>query len=384
MSDKANWDIKPERMSAPPVEERKGLRLAVMGGLAAICALAGGAYYFYRTAEMFNPYTAVYQRLGIALPRSFETIGPASRHLDQLRREPCDKVAMTSLVELMESAGHLREGALSSEVYNRDCSFSGEMLLGAYQSYARIGDLKAAIRVVDELIKFDPASYRYRYMRAKAYEDQKNYKAALADYISTLELFPDLSKVAGSEFYHVSDMYDKVGRPCDAIAPLETYVSYNVRERQTQQIARLITDYAQKGKCAATYANGSARVAISVVGNLVDVTINGTRARMVVDTGATLVSLTPEMAARARITPDLSDQVEVKVVGGMMKLASASAQTLQVGDAIATNDPLLVSVGSKDAYGPGIDGLLGMSFLSRYTVAMSPGVLELKVRSRAQ
>ena len=111
--------------------------------------------------------------------------------------------------------------------------------------------------------------------------------------------------------------------------------------------------------------------------------INGSRARMIIDTGASLVSLTPEMAARARITPDTSDLIEVKVVGGLQKQATGYAQTLQVAEATAANVPVLIAIGSKDAFGQGVDGLLGMSFLSRYTVALSPGLLELKPRNRS-
>jgi clan AA aspartic protease (TIGR02281 family) len=196
-----------------------------------------------------------------------------------------------------------------------------------------------------------------------------------------LDLFPDLSRVAVSQFYQVSEMYDKLGRPCDAIGPLETFISYNVKERQTQQIAKLISDYARKGNCAATYAKGSSRVVLPP-SNLIDVMINGSNARLIVDTGASLLSLTPEMALRARITPDASDEVEVRVVGGLMKQATGYAQTVQVGGATAANVPLLIAVGRKDAFGPGIDGLLGMSFLSRYSVVLSSGVLELKPRDR--
>jgi len=281
----------------------------------------------------------------------------------------------------MEKAGYPRESAISLEAYNRTCAPSEEMLQSAYGSYIRVGDHKAAIKVADELIKLDTSSYDYRFMRGAAYESAKDYKSALADYISTLDLFPDLSNVAGSQFFQVSSMYDKLGKPCDAIGPLETYISYNVKERQSQQIAKLISEYSRKGKCAATYANGSARI-LMPPRNLIDVMINGSRARMIVDTGASLVSLTAEMAARARITPDTSDLVEVKVVGGQMKQATGYAQSIQVGEATAANVPVLIAVGSKDAFGTEIDGLLGMSFLSRYSVAMSPGLLELKPRNR--
>jgi clan AA aspartic protease (TIGR02281 family) len=372
--------IRPDRIGAH-VEERNTVFPIIAGIIAIVVAMGCAGYYFYISAEMFNPYKKTFEKLGIDLPRSFERVALASRYLDQVTREPCDNVAFTALANLMETAGYPRESAKSLEAYNRSCTFSEEMLQSAYAAYTRIGDHKAAINVADELVKFDPASYDYRFMRGSAYENSRDYKAALTDYISTLDLFPDLSNVAGSQFYQVSLMYDKLGKPCDAIGPLETFISYNVKERQSQQIAKLISDYSRKGNCAATYANGSARVVIPP-SNLVDVTINGSRARMIIDTGATLVALTPEMAARARITPDASDLVEVKVVGGLSKQATGYAQTLQVAEATAANVPVLIAIGSKDAFGRGIDGLLGMSFLSRYTVALSPGLLELKPRNR--
>jgi clan AA aspartic protease (TIGR02281 family) len=381
MAERDFLDIRPERVGGVYIEERNNTFriIAVMIAIVGVICCAG--YYFYTTAEMFDPYKRIYEKLGIDLPRSFERYGLASRYLDQVNREPCDNVAFLALAKLMESAGYPRESAKSLESYNQSCTFSEEMLQFAYAAYTRIGDHKAAINVANELIKFDPASYDYRFMRGSAYENGRDYKAALADYISTLELFPDLSNVDGSQFYQVSTMYDKIGKPCDAIGPLETFISYNVRERQTQQIAKLISDYSRKGNCAATYANGSARVIIPPK-NLVDVLINGSRARMIIDTGASLVSLTPEMAARARITPDTSDLVEVKVVGGLLKHATGYAQTLQVAEATAANVPVLIAIGSKDAFGKEVDGLLGMSFLSRYTVALSPGLLELKPRNR--
>ncbi len=381
MAERDSLNIRPERIGGVHIEERNNT-FRIIAGIIAIAASVGYAgYCFYTTADVFNPYKKTYEKLGIDLPRSFERYGLASRYLDQVTREPCDNVAVIALAKLVESAGYPRESAMSLEAYNRSCTFSEEMLQSAYAAYTRISDQKAAIRVADELVKFDSASYDYRFMRGAAYERSRDYKAALADYISTLDLFPDLSNVAGSQFYQVSAMYDKIGKPCDAIGPLETYISYNVKERQSQQIAKLISDYARKGNCAATYANGSARVLIPA-SNQIDVMINGSRARMVIDTGASLVSLTPEMAARARITPDTSDLVEVKVVGGLVKQATGYAQTLQVAEATAANVPLLIAVGSKDAFGPGIDGLLGMTFLSRYTVALSPGLLELKPRNR--
>jgi tetratricopeptide (TPR) repeat protein len=229
-------DFRPDRNFALPTEDR-GRFLPMFFAVIALVAAGGyGGYYFYSNSETFNSYRIFYDRLGIELPRTFEKFGKASQYLDQLQREPCDSVAFGSLATLMEDAGYPREAAKGLESYNRECTQSDEMLEAAYSAYTRVGDHKAAVRVADELVKSDFGNKDYRFWRGNAHEHARDYKAALADYISTLELFPDLSAVAASQFYQVSLMYDKIGKPCEAISPLETYLSYNVNERQTSRL----------------------------------------------------------------------------------------------------------------------------------------------------
>src|SRR5260221_9614486 len=164
MAERDLTDIRPERIGGPYVVERS-IALPIIAGIIVIVAAVGYAgYYFYTTAEMFNPYRKTYEKLGIDLPRSFEKFGPASRYLDQLNREPCDNISFFALAKLMEQAGYPRESARSLEAYNQSCTFSEEMLQFAYAAYTRIGEHKAAIRVADELVKFDSASYDYRFM----------------------------------------------------------------------------------------------------------------------------------------------------------------------------------------------------------------------------
>ena len=65
-----------------------------------------------------------------------------------------------------------------------------------------------------------------------------------------------------------------------------------------------------------------------------------------------------------------------------MKQATGYAQTIQVADATAASVPILIAVNGKDTFGAGIDGLLGMTFLSRFNATISPGLFELKPRAR--
>jgi hypothetical protein len=106
-------DIRPERIGGSYVEERSSMLPIIAVVIAIVAAVGCTGYYFYSTAEMFNPYKKTYKMLGIDLPRSFEGFGLASRYLDQVNREPCDNVAFIALARLMESAGYPRESAKS-------------------------------------------------------------------------------------------------------------------------------------------------------------------------------------------------------------------------------------------------------------------------------
>ena len=43
---------------------------------------------------------------------------------------------------------------------------------------------------------------------------------------------------------------------------------------------------------------------------------------------------------------------------------------------------MVVQDGDQSSYGPGVDGLLGMSFLSRYELQVAGGFIEIRTRSR--
>ena len=96
-------------------------------------------------------------------------------------------------------------------------------------------------------------------------------------------------------------MYVEIGRPCDAITPLEMYLRYDVAARQTAQIAQLISEWATQGNCRASHAAGSDKVFLAP-DNIIDVVVKrrpcayGSR-----HTGAgRIVSMTPSFASRSK------------------------------------------------------------------------------------
>jgi aspartyl protease family protein len=123
------------------------------------------------------------------------------------------------------------------------------------------------------------------------------------------------------------------------------------------------------------------RVSLHRVGGnwVADVRLNNSRpARFVVDTGASACVVSPDLAVALSIHPgSRAETVPMQVVGGVTAGPRITIGSVRVGDAEVENVAAVIH-----SIGPGIDGLLGNSFLGRFTVTLDPlkGVLLLRPR----
>jgi predicted aspartyl protease len=65
---------------------------------------------------------------------------------------------------------------------------------------------------------------------------------------------------------------------------------------------------------------------------------------------------------------------------GQARAKLSKADKVQLGRLEATNVPVVVQNVDDKSYGVGVDGLLGMSFLSRFDVQMAGGSIEVSTR----
>lgn len=110
---------------------------------------------------------------------------------------------------------------------------------------------------------------------------------------------------------------------------------------------------------------------------LVDVVINSkVKARLMVDTGASIVILSKEIGDRLGFTRDRSTpELPTMTAGGMVWTPMTVINSLRVGEAEA----VFVEAGFNDEM-KGIDGLLGMSFLGDFRVEMDQQDGKMKLR----
>jgi aspartyl protease family protein len=112
---------------------------------------------------------------------------------------------------------------------------------------------------------------------------------------------------------------------------------------------------------------------------IADVRLNGSRtARFIVDTGASACVISPELAADLGIRPGPgAEMIPMQVVGGVTAGPRITLASVRVGDADVENVAAVIH-----SIGPGIEGLLGNSFLGRFTVTVDPGRGVLILRPR--
>jgi aspartyl protease family protein len=107
----------------------------------------------------------------------------------------------------------------------------------------------------------------------------------------------------------------------------------------------------------------------------IEPTVNGSRIRMMVDTGATTVSLTKEDARRIGINPSpASFTVSALTANGIVHVAPVILKEVKIGDILVRDVVAVVHPQNSLA-----NSLLGMSFLSKLShVEMGAGRLVLR------
>ena len=155
------------------------------------------------------------------------------------------------------------------------------------------------------------------------------------------------------------------------------YVSLDPIHRRTPQTTKIIAEYAEQGNCDTRYAVGSARVPFASTADVRTLTVllNGVAGNLIFDTGATFVSISSDFASRAKVATEPGSQLTLKAVGGAAFAEIGYADSIRVGKAEALG--VTVAVHQGNPFGNRVDGLLGMSFLSRFTVTLSPTGIEL-------
>ena len=389
--------------SGGPAPRRPPIFPVTLFAVTIVLAVGGGALYWHRASSAPSPaapaaapaapppaatphtskgseFEGVYSQLGMQpLPSNVERQQPVQSRLAQLSREPCYTDAVIGLGRALLDAGYPREAAISLRTFVKRCGSASKVLPFVYYVLEKLNDFSAALEVANELVEAVPADGAFRYWRAQAYDRSGQFSLAMLDYMNTVELTGDPKTIFGDVFYKWSRTYAALGRYCDAISPIEMYISLDPANRRTPQTVKIISDYAEKGNCNTRYATGTARVSFAGSSDVrtLTVVVNGVAGNFILDTGATFVSITSQFARKAKVATEPGNQVIMKTVGGKALAEIGYANSVRVGKAEALGVVTAVLRDDINPFGNRVDGLLGMSFLSRFNIKLSPTAIEL-------
>ncbi|PZM08842.1 aspartyl protease family protein [Rhizobium tubonense] len=387
---KADWeDRNGARLSPPSAWNRYAVAILV------IIAAIGGAVIerigpdvvadHARQLVGLNPDAVpgeFYSRFDIEpLPRAVADSDPIDKHIAALRREPCDWDSTYLFAGDLKQSGYAREGAKVLQTFSAKCKPSDTALYTAADILYGLSDLPAALKISDEISDMSPDQPQFYYLRALILHDLKRYKEALDAYDSLLGLTGDLAALNGEVFRRMSLTYVALGQYCEAMTPLRTWISITPSTNDTPAARAIIQAYNAKGKCQGNYASGKDHFPTQGKDIITaTVSVNGVPGVFVVDTGASVVTLTGSFAAKTKLPLSGDATVRMQAAGGVFLAERSSARQLRVGHVEADDVEAIVLSGGDKPLGDGIDGLLGRSFLSRFDVTF--GQKEWRIESK--
>jgi aspartyl protease family protein len=311
-------------------------------------------------------------RLGIDLPKTVTPTASVRGPLEELTREKCDQDAILHLGDALDAAGYRRESAIAQVNFSSQCGGYAPALRGAVNTLLKLSDYATAETIASDLIRLEPYGDNGYFLRAVARDGNKSFKGAIDDYVTAIELFGNKDRISSVGYYRMARDYEKLGQFCDAMLPLERWVALDPSRHDSSQVQAMLSDYAAKGGCAAATSGGEERFPAARPGGVVKVpvVVNNVPATFILDTGAAFVALKDSFAKKAKVEIEAGSSVHLHTANGIAEGQRGRADTIQLRSLKAKSVPVVVEADSAAAYGDGVDGLLGLSFLSRFNVTI--------------
>jgi aspartyl protease family protein len=305
------------------------------------------------------------------------------RQLDTLVRAPCETQALDNLAMALDGADLRRDAAKARVSFSRRCKGHWGFLLLAADRYFELADYSATVDVAEDVIAQAAHNSMGYFLRGRALAKLEQHGKAVDDLVTTIELIGHKEHNSSAAYVALAKSYDALGQHCDAADVIESWVAINPGRNDTPRMRASIRKYAEKESCSTNSTGDRDEYPAPTFGAVVviPIQINGVRARFVVDTSASFVSLTRRLATEAGVDVDDGSYVMLRTANGIASAKRGRVREIKLRSIASTKVPVIVQ-DLEAGYGPGVDGLLGMSFLSRFDVSLSGGSLRIAQKSR--
>jgi aspartyl protease family protein len=292
----------------------------------------------------------------------------------QLAKEPCDRRQMLAFDEALMRDGKQRAVIDRTEAFWKKCGPMPRLRWITYEAHKGLSEWDKALADASMLIADNPQDKDFWWWRGIVYEETGQLEKAAADYQQSITIEPRITGIP----FNLAGVYEKLGRPCDAIFPIEQFLRYHPdvvdKERVDERLARLYTAPA----CASMAGQGRAVIRFRPGDPMITATVKMGRAsgRFIVDTGASLTVISSDLAAKLELAP--SKKITLRTASGPADARLATVDSMEVQGVRARRIPVAV----LDSLPSGADGLLGLSFLARFSLQMETQAGRLTIAAR--
>lgn len=332
--------------------------LALLG----IVAVGGGGYWAYQASKPRYDYGAL--------------SGPLGKLEAELAQEPCDRQKTQELLRGMLAKGDHRGVVDRAATFTTKCGDHPPLREMTYVAHQRLGELDQAAADLSALIEHSPQMPYYYAWRASIYEEKRDFDRAAEDLRQALARYPAAVDIP----QRLADIYERQGKNCDAVVLLQQLAFRYEREAFAAGVRSRVEGLERKGACNAGAASEGDHVTLRADPRhgtaITKVRLNDQAVgSFVVDTGASFVAIPRKTSERLGLDLTNAPTGKLATANGVREAQLVVLPSVSVG---ALKAERVTAVVVDDL--PGIDGLLGMSFLSRFEMRQSGGVIELSAR----
>jgi clan AA aspartic protease (TIGR02281 family) len=294
----------------------------------------------------------------------------------QLEREPCDRQKTLDLAETLQKAGDYRRVLLQADAFFTRCGPFSRLLWVTFEAHRHLSEWDAAIADATKLIEESPSDQDFRYWRGSIFAEKGHLEQAIQDYQQALEILPSADGVP----FELADLYERVGRPCDGLFPIEQFLYHHPEARDEEAVSARLNRLYARPDCGALAGSGRTVLRFAPSATVIRTTalVNGQHGTFVIDTGASLTVLGRAFAEKAGVSPSPAT-LRMQTGNGVITARLGMLERIQVQGVKADRIPIAI----VDDMGGTDDGVLGLSFLTRFSMYLDHAAGRLDLSPRA-
>lgn len=292
----------------------------------------------------------------------------------RLAKEPCDRTQILALADDLVKAGEYRPLINRAEAFWKKCGPLPRLRWSTYEAHRRLSELDAAIADASALIETNPQDKDYWWWRGIIHQEQGNLEKAAADFRQSITIEPAITGIP----FNLALAYEKLGKPCEAIFPIEQFLRYHPDTPDRVNVQQRLHRLYANSECVALAGKGRAVIRFNPDDPMIraNVKVGRETGVFMIDTGASYTVLTTELAEKLGL--ELSSSILVHTASGITEARLSVVDVVELQGVRATRVPVAV----VDSLPPGLDGLLGLSYLARFYVQMESLAGKLTIAAR--